>query len=794
MHKAALTLGLFVIISSAKGSDVVEVRPLTNKIIMIHFDDGEIIYHKSGQKSNNDIVKISELNISAATNTGNYKISSPDDINFRSGLPPAGLGRKSKGTEFSSICEGWGEIPYFDAPGCLNTSPDHVKEHWIFLFLSHPMVEGKIYFVSTGRLAKGNNSFKFIYNTKQLRSDAVHVNQIGYVNNAPQKFGYVYAWIGDKGSLDLSGFNGSNFYLTDSSSNIVYSGKLRFRKNALSQETGQINETPNNNFLGAEVYECDFSSFSKAGSYVLSVEGIGCSFPFSIGADVLRNPFQYVMRGIYQNRSGINLTAPFAQDRPAPHNVKLTPGFAGKLKYTKTTWCEVSESDASSNDKPLWDAGITGDLTETWGWYQDAGDWDGYLTHLKIPTCLMFLYDNFPENFSDGELLIPESGNGHADILDEARWLIRFYKRLRDELTSKGWGTGGVGGARIFGDLWGSDAAPDGSGRGSWQDTTRTWIVSGEDAFTTFWYAGVAAHYAACLKKEGTKDSEGIDWLQEAKSAYTWAMMHAPSNSTCHGFDIRHLRMYAAASLYKMTSDSSYHEQFLADFKSLGISEGDHELTDTKAYGIWQYCMLPEGLLTDKKIYSTAISAIESTATYQLLSPSLEQRACRWGGNFWFPMLVGQATTPMINEGIMGYAFLKNSKPSLAFEYKTVLHNTADYFLGNNPLNMTWITGLGEKYPKGIFHLDSWYSSSGGVRLGIVPYGPWKKDNNGAFGPWRNEWAALTTYPDYNTFPGHERWFDQRTAPLSGEFTIHQTNLSSAFLYGALAGRSFKRK
>jgi hypothetical protein len=35
-------------------------------------------------------------------------------------------------------------------------------------------------------------------------------------------------------------------------------------------------------------------------------------------------------------------------------------------------------------------------------------------------------------------------------------------------------------------------------------------------------------------------------------------------------------------------------------------------------------------------------------------------------------------------------------------------------------------------------------------------------------------------------WPGHERWFDIRNAPLNSEFTIHQNTVVAAFVYGFL--------
>ncbi len=134
-------------------------------------------------------------------------------------------------------------------------------------------------------------------------------------------------------------------------------------------------------------------------------------------------------RALYHNRSGIALQRPYTEfQRPAPHNPKLTPGFAGKLRYTRVRWPEWG-SEGGDAKKLMADS--HGPLEDTWGWYQDAGDWDSYYTHLRVAQELLLVYEMGPGKFRDGELNIPESGNGVPDILDEAAWLPRFCQRLR---------------------------------------------------------------------------------------------------------------------------------------------------------------------------------------------------------------------------------------------------------------------------------------------------------------------------------------------------------------------------
>jgi hypothetical protein len=122
-------------------------------------------------------------------------------------------------------------------------------------------------------------------------------------------------------------------------------------------------------------------------------------------------------------------------------------------------------------------------------------------------------------------------------------------------------------------------------------------------------------------------------------------------------------------------------------------------------------------------------------------------------------------------------------------KYLRSVINTADYMLGGNPLNMTWVTGLGHRSPREVLHLDSWYDGIADVVPGIVPYGPHRGDRNGWNGPWDSDYARdRAVYPEVSQWPGHELYFENRYCPITNEFTIHQNIAPAAAVYGYLAG------
>ncbi len=787
MLRTTFTLGFFLLITLLTAADSLVVRPIHERLLLVQYVEGTISYHGNGQVANDDRVMVVPLDVGAATLPGSYALRSADDAAYGAGQVPLSVARKTKPDRISHICDGWGYLPYYNATGCLNPQPDRVLEHYLYLELPEALTSGKTYTLDLDASLNGTaQTATFTWDDRATHSEALHVNNLGYVPTAPLKAGYLYHWAGDAGGLDFAAYAGEPFYLIDATDNsVAFTGTVAFRKPADNVETLQNNpnETPDQNFQAAAVWECDFSAFSTPGSYRLSVPGVGASFPFEVMADVYRAPYIATMRAFYHNRSGIAKTEPYtAFTRPADHNPAVTPGFGNRLVYTDFTICAATSTDAARVDSASWTAGRRGTLQETFGWYQDAGDWDAYPTHLKVPSSLMFLVEAFPNNFTDGELNIPESGNGLVDILDEARWLPRFYKRLKDETEAKGWSTGGVGGARIFGDLWGTDSGPGNTGRGSWQDNDRDWYVSGEEPVNTFAYAGMAAHLAYVLQQEGQPDPEGIDWLAEAEATYTWAAARYAADFACQDQSIARKKNYAAAALYRMTAAEAYHRDFRESWADMNTRDA---LTDDGPYGAFIYLSLP-GTATEPDLRAEVRAKLVGYADFILLSFT-EERAMRYGGNPYFPMLIGQATTPMVFEGIITHALLRKDQPEKAAEYLKYLYTTADYFLGTNPLNYTWITGLGERGPEELFHLDFWYDGHPGYPDGFVPYGPWLRRTSWQFmGPWDNDFAEVSLYPEINAWPGHERWFGQRPSPLVAEFTVHQSILNSTVLYAAL--------
>jgi len=742
----------------------VEVIPLTNHILIVHVDEGYVIHPARGKKRSDAEVVIEPLDTGRAQKASAYRITSANDPAYTTGRSPVDVGRKTKGTDFAWFSDRWVD------GRAVNDRADHTKEHWLYLRLPSPMVNGKTYTVTADGL---KSPLTLAFSERKTRSEAVRVNNLGYATWAPAKYGYVFHWMGDQGGLNLADILGKRFWLLDTKTGqSMFEGRVAPRGNKIDPETFHLSDAPpSGNFNNADVAECDFSGFSRPGEYRLAVESVGTSFPFRIAPDAYAPAFTAVVRGLYHNRSGIELRRPYTEFvRPAPHNPKLTPGFAGKLLYTTVRFQEWG-SEGGNKEALL--AGSKGPL-DAWGWYQDAGDWDGYTSHYRVPTELLMGYLMAPKLFRDGELNLPESGNGIPDLVDEAAWLPRYGHRLRQELLRKQWGTGGVSG-RVAGDAFGSDNGPQDVGRGSWEDVDRIWMVAGEDPVSTYRYAGSTALLALALRQVGKPDPERVDWVREAREAAAWAKANTRTGDEADQ-GLRDHRAFANAALFALTGEAPY-EQALAD--DLANVKADTLLWGNALYGPAVYALFSKGgdpALRERLRAAGLATAADSLAT-------VRRRALRWGGNFSFPMLIGQQTTPQGLELAVGYALSRDRA------YLGALATTADHNLGINNLGITWITGVGPRHPNHVFHMDAWYNQRGGeYQPGLIPYGPWRKEADVPTGPWHVGWPHQTVYPPIDQWPGSERWFDNRNSPMNSEFTVHQNNAPASVVYGLLKG------
>jgi hypothetical protein len=646
---------------AAKAADLLRITPVTSKIVMLQFDDGYIEkhgYHEGGDK---DVSFLWLLDIGLADNILSYSISSSDDTNYSNWVNPISLGRKSKGHDFSRKCERWLEEPWAGA-ACKN---DYASWHFIYLNLPDEMVDGKTYTFKFSGIADNVSEYSLKYDVKNTRSEAIHINQFGYSPDAQKKYGYISQWMGSMGPLADPTLVGKRFDLYAVENGIagesVFNGTVALQHAYNLPDNNRPSESPYNNYNVSNVYECDFSSFSQNGEFLLSVEDVGCSYPFRIDEDVYFEPFYWTMKGVFLERAIIAIPEIYGGDWTRPEWINR------KFVYTDVRTMDLTDESGNNQKLNIFNSfDWTVDLSDMRGFYHDAGDWDGYFSHFRVPRTLMMNYELAPLNFRDGELNIPESQvefNGYTeteipDMLDEAVWLVDYFKNNVGP-------TGGIFGSRVHPDISTTSGITPSNypdfvfescridGIPSWEDCC-TWIVHGEDPRDSYDFASIAAQYAYNLKIASSingKDYLTIieDYITAAVNAYNWAGSNTQSGDANKSNFIEN-RAAAAAWLYKVKGEQEYLTQLKSDLSTKNITASSNNLGESQ-WAVWAYVLINKNDplyagTFDETLYNNLVSATIRDAKSSVTDAIDNNRSMRMGGNYYQPVWNGQATTP----------------------------------------------------------------------------------------------------------------------------------------------------
>jgi hypothetical protein len=174
---------------------------------------------------------------------------------------------------------------------------------------------------------------------------------------------------------------------------------------------GSIRSVGTDAASGDRVWWVDFSPLRAPGSYQLWSVSMGArSYAFAIAPDVYRDVMRAALKTYYLQRCGVAKPASYAgawaDGAPCHRGDASTRPAAGHV-----------------------DRGVR-DLSGGW---HDAGDYNKYLWYAASNAILFMLgaWEDDPRAFPDGDLGIPESGNGVSDLLDEVKWELDFFLRMK---------------------------------------------------------------------------------------------------------------------------------------------------------------------------------------------------------------------------------------------------------------------------------------------------------------------------------------------------------------------------
>ena len=466
----------------------------------------------------------------------------------------------------------------------------------------------------------------------------------------------------------------------------------------------------------------DFSSVKTPGDYLVRVEGVNDSYPFTIANDVYSALTAASIKAFYFNRNSAELLATHAGV------------FARPLGHADTL--VLVHPSAASAARP---AGTV--ISSPKGWY-DAGDYNKYIVNSGIATySLLAAYEHFPQIFNSQNLNIPESGNAIPDLLDETLWNLEWMLSMQDP------NDGGVY-HKLTNKNFDGTVMPH-------RATSERYVVQKTTAATLDFAAVMATASRVLAQYETQLPGMSAKMLAAAESAWAWAVANPgitykqPDDIKTGEYGDGNLAdefAWAAAELYITSKKDDYYtamkptETFAtvpswADVRGLGwISLAHHRQSLTA--------------IADKQLIANRIDGLANDLqTTWAASPyrvTMQKDDFVWGSN---SVALGQAMVL-----VQGYRL--NGKR----EYLDAAQAMLDYVLGRNATDMSFVTGYGDKATMHPHHRPSEADGIAEPIPGFIAGGPQpgQQDKSGCNVPYPSTIAAKSYLDDWCSYASNE--------------------------------------
>ena len=141
----------------------------------------------------------------------NYTVRSADDPAYAHGVMPLSVARKSKPDDWQQL-----------------KRPGLTVRHIVYLRLPRPLTPGRTYTVAMSNINLQKPVVTLAFDPARVRSESVHVSQIGFRPDDPLKRAFLSLWMGTGGGYTFP--NGLRFRLVDAATaRTVYTGTGRDR-------------------------------------------------------------------------------------------------------------------------------------------------------------------------------------------------------------------------------------------------------------------------------------------------------------------------------------------------------------------------------------------------------------------------------------------------------------------------------------------------------------------------------------------------------------------------------------
>ena len=738
----------------AEAAKVVSVGALDKDYVVVQVSDGDVAHEVPGEK----VTRYTpELSTTAAVATGSWTLKSAQDASYgTAGKNPTACSRKKK-------LSGQAQMDWVSS----DYAYEYTYQHTIYLKLPSPLQQGMAYTLDIAAATNADvTSQPFSFDVYNSRSQAVHVNLVGYAPDAPHKAADLYSWLGDGGARDYKALVGNKVYLYDVASNQpVEVGQVALWKPSGADVGGY-------NLTRSSVWTADFSAFATPGTYRLVVDGVGCSQDFQIAAGIYGDPFKVTVRGFFYMRLGQDNAAKLS---PPPRTPLYLPGkdptttkvYITTMQPTDAQWGTFSPSDVWDHPDDWAKFRKTGNPTNDngWGGHADAADKDRHLGHISIVYDMLLPYILSKGAIGDDNAGISESGNGIPDILDEARYEVDFWLRVRDG-KDFGYGITNPNSKDEFFQA-GTNAMA------AWASAANAAMLA--DAFRIAGNATLSDQYkASAIEAYGVANGSTDTMLDKTMDA---------GGATFRGRD---LKMTAAAYLYNVTGDQTYEAVVQSES---GCTTATAEILNSKMNQLWAtagYLMTPQTVhfqsLWDN-MKASVISQAKKVETNNMDTRPSRRSTNEADGYF--------RTIQNVHHTLVAHAVTTDATDKALFRKALALE--ADWGLGRNPANLiemgTATTPLSSKRSTNQMYTAGRDDGVQGTTPGQTPYcnlDDW--DTSMTMGSPSKLYKDSYPADFKNTWPIGEACFDTPWVWAHNEFTPQQTMRGKTALYGYLYG------
>ncbi|MFD7014703.1 glycoside hydrolase family 9 protein [Streptomyces sp. NPDC059928] len=483
----------------------------------------------------------------------------------------------------------------------------------------------------------------------------VRVNQLGYLPDGPKR-----------ATVVSSATEPLPWQLRDSSGVVVSSGTTTVH--GADQASGQ------------STHLVDFGAYTATGTgFTLAVDG-RTSHPFDISASLYDGLRADSMSFFYQQRSGIAIDAALAGDayaRPAGH-VGVAPN-----KGDTSVPCQAGVCDYR--------------LDVHGGWY-DAGDQGKYVVNGGIS--VWELVNSFERArrsggdaaLGDSTLRVPERGNGVPDVLDEARWELEFLLRMQ---VPAGRPMAGMAFHKVHDAEW--TALPT---RPELDDKQRE-LHSPSTAATL----NLAATAAQCARVYAPYDAAfSARCLEAARRAWAAAKANpnvlAPASDNTGGgayedADVSDEFYWAAAELLATTGESQYRD---------AVTASPHHTEP--ADGFWWGGTATLGRITLATVPGVDLPADDLARVRGLLTSAADGYLATMAGQGYAVPIPATGYVWGSNSAVANNAMILAVAHELTGrqKYRAGALESMDYLLGRNALDLSYVTGYGERFAENQHH------------------------------------------------------------------------------------------